>query len=659
MSSFSTLIEALEQHSTDERSLTYIEGKESETTISFKQLHQRALSMLHHYQQMGLKPGDELIIFLRNNEQFLDAFWGAVFGGIIPVPVAVGISDEHRSKLYKIFNKLQRPNIFTDQDNLKRLQKYAEENAMVERFEQLKTKTILANEIDHRQQSGEKYEAKPDDVCFIQFSSGSTSDPKGVVLTHRNLILNVLAKGAAGGYTPDDISLSWMPLTHDMGLIGFHINMIVCHMHHCIMSTDLFSRRPVLWLQKVSEKRASVICSPNFGYKHFLKAMGDKEIPGMDLSSVRVILNGAEPISTRLCDEFLERMAPYGLKHNSMLPVYGLAEATLAVSFPKWGQDYRAVHLDRHKLKAGDKVSYLDQENTDTVSFPVVGFAVADINIRIGDADGNVYDENIIGSIMISGPTVTQGYYYDEMATKAVMTNDGWLDTGDLGFMINGELVITGRSKEIIFAHGQNYYPHDLESILIHHNHMELGKVAVYGIWDEKKQRDELLVFVIYRGDLKEFVPIARQVVHTLNEQAGLEVDQVIPVNRIPKTTSGKFQRRILADSFENGDYDVLLAQLSAMKNEKPSVVDKSVSPVQLELATLCNAVLEESELGFEDNFFEVGISSLTLAEMHQRIDERYPGKIDIVDFFEYQTINALADFLKQKVDDEVVETSS
>ena len=650
MSSFTTLIEALEQHSTDERSITYIEGKEKESTITFKQLHQRALGMLYHYQKQGLKPGDELIIFLRNNETFLDAFWGAIFGGIIPVPVAVGISDEHRSKLYKIYNKLQRPYIFTDEDNLERLKKYANENDLTSNFEKLKSTAVLSENTTDLSQRGEKHNAQEDDVCFIQFSSGSTSDPKGVVLTHKNLVLNVLAKGAAGGYTKDDISLSWMPLTHDMGLIGFHINMIACYMHHSIMSTDLFSRRPGLWLQKVSEKRASVICSPNFGFKHFLKALGDKEMPGMELSCVRVILNGAEPISTRLCDEFLERLAPYGLKHSSMLPVYGLAEATLAVAFPKWGQDYRAVHVDRHKLKVGDKVTYLEENSSDTLSFPIVGFSVPDMNIQIGDMEGNAFAEDTIGSILISGPTVTQGFYYDEAATKAVMTPNGWLDTGDLGFMHNDELVITGRSKEIIFAHGQNYYPHDLESILIHSESIELGKVAVYGIWEEKLQRDELLVFIIFRGDLKDFVPLAKKVSHALNEQAGLEVDYVIPVSRIPKTTSGKFQRRLLADDFENGEYDAALKELESLSQPQGSTSDEGLTPLEKELKDICNSVVEDRSLDVNDNFFESGISSLVLAEIHQQIDDRYPAKVDVVDLFEYQTIVDLAAFLQEKL---------
>jgi len=648
MSSFTTLTQALEQHATDERSLTYIEGKETETTVSFKQLHRRALGMLHYFQQLGLKPGDQLIIFLRNNEKFLEAFWAALFGGIIPVPVAVGISEEHRSKLYKIYNKLESPFIFTDEDNLERLRKYAEENNRLDDFEQLKSTAVLADKTVDLRQPGNVHEAKPDDVCFIQFSSGSTSDPKGVVLTHQNLVTNVLAKAKGFAYTEDDIALSWMPLTHDLGLIGYHINMVTAYMQHYIMATDLFSRRPGLWLQKVSEKRATVICSPNFGYKHFLKAMADKEMPGMDLSSVRVILNAAEPISTHLCDEFLERMKPYGLKSSAMIPVYGLAEATLIVSIPPLGTDYRAVHVDRHKLKVGDKVTYQDEASADTVSFPIVGLHVADMSFQIGDQDGNAYEENTIGSIQIKGPTITQGYYHDEEATKAVMKN-GWLDTGDLGFIINDELVITGRSKEIIFAHGQNYYPHDLESILIHSNNIELGKVAVFGIWDEQRQRDELLVFIIFRGDLKEFVQIVKDIARTISEQAGLEVDYVIPVNRIPKTTSGKFQRRILADAFENGEYNEVLNQLESLQAADTQQIDAEVSSTEEQLKKLCNSVLENTELSTEDNFFEIGISSLALAEMHQKIDEVYPGKTDVTDFFEYQTINELSSFIKDK----------
>jgi acyl carrier protein len=177
-----------------------------------------------------------------------------------------------------------------------------------------------------------------------------------------------------------------------------------------------------------------------------------------------------------------------------------------------------------------------------------------------------------------------------------------------------------------------------------------LGKVAVYGIWEEKLQRAELLVFIIFRGDLKDFVPLAKKVSHTLNEQAGLEVDYVIPVNRIPKTTSGKFQRRILGDAFEAGEYDEALKEIESLNETKKTNSDEGLSPLEKELKDICNGLIEGNSLSVDDNFFESGISSLVLAEIHQQIDDRYPDKVDIVDLFEYQTIIDLAKFLQEKL---------
>jgi acyl-CoA synthetase (AMP-forming)/AMP-acid ligase II len=193
------------------------------------------------------------------------------------------------------------------------------------------------------------------------------------MLTHKNIMTNLNAIGEGGGYTDKDTSFSWMPLTHDMGLIGFHLNMVAYRMNQCLMATDLFSRRPLLWMQKVSEKKATVLCSPNFGYKHFLKALSKKPLEDVDLSCVRLIYNGAEPISIDLCDTFLTTMEPYGLKRETMFTVYGMAEATLAVSFPVQGEHYRAVHVDRHNLNVGEKVKFIYEANQDALSFAIVG----------------------------------------------------------------------------------------------------------------------------------------------------------------------------------------------------------------------------------------------------------------------------------------------
>ncbi len=649
MNTFQTLVEAFNVQCQHTQTITYIEGKDKETVVSYAELQKRALGLLACFQQRGLKQGDELIIFLKNNERFIDVFWACILGGIVPVPVAVGISDEHRSKLFKIFNKLKKGYIYTDSDNLQRLEKYAQAQAMQTEYKTLASKTIEHDTIADINMStmGQPANVQPDDIAFIQFSSGSTSDPKGVLLTHKNIITNVNAIAVGGGYTEQDCTLSWMPLTHDMGLIGFHINMLVWNMKQCIMATDLFSRRPLLWLQKACEHKASILCSPNFGYKHYLKSLADKEI-ALDLSSIRLIYNGAEPISVDICEQFLLRLATCGLKHNTMFTVYGLAEATLAVAFPELGADYRAIHLDRHDLLMGDKISIVSAEHPDAASFAIEGPAVKDMEIKITDKDNNTLAEGYIGDIQIKGDSVTQGYYLNEEANAIALTGDGWLNTGDLGFLLNNELIVTGRSKDIIFANGQNYFPHDLESIALQHEQLELGKVVVYGVSHPEQQKDELVIFILYRADINEFPTLARDVAKRVNSQTGLQVDTLVPVKRIPKTTSGKVQRRLLADAYLAGEFNDVLYRIG-QQDGVPESEARNITPLQQQLLAICNEVVEDKTICAEDNFFDVGISSLALAEIHAQIDDAYPNLIDVVDLFEFQTVIEVSKLIEEK----------
>lgn len=641
-----TLGQTLQAHRSEQRAITFITGKQEESRVSYAALYDRALSLLHHFQARGIRAGDELIIFLRDNEKFVEAFWAAVLGGIVPVPVAVGISDEHRAKLFRIFDKLERPYLYTDAENLERLAAYAADNSLDRELRQLQERTLAVLTRLDVSVRGELHDVRETDTAFIQFSSGSTSEPKGVVLTHKNLLTNMRAIAAGGRYTEQDVSLSWMPLTHDMGLIGFHLNMVLCNMSQCLIPTDLFSRRPLLWLQKAGEKKANVLCSPNFGYKHFLKALGDKTLEGVDLSHVRLIYNGAEPISIDLCDEFLTRMAAYGLRAETMFTVYGLAEASLAVAFPEYGKPYRAVSLNRQAMNTGRQVELLDRHANEAASFAIVGSAVQDCAIRITGDDGRELPSETIGDVEIRGDNVTQGYYKNEEANREAITPDGWLKTGDLGFMLKGELVITGRAKEIIFANGQNFYPHDLEFILQQAGGFELGKVVACGVHRDESQKEELIIFILYRNDTEAFVDIARQVTRILNEQLGIEVTHVLPAKRIPKTTSGKIQRRAMGAAYLAGEYQSVLEALAAVGRTDEAVVAADNGWAS-RLKSVFDGVLEDKTIGLDDNFFELGISSLALAEIHQAIDDQLPGAIELTHLFDHQTIRELAAFLE------------
>jgi acyl-CoA synthetase (AMP-forming)/AMP-acid ligase II/acyl carrier protein len=646
---YTTLNEMLENNRDVDRVVTYVEGENAERRVSFGEVHARALGILHHLQSKGAQRGDKLIIFLSNNEQFLDAFWAAIAGGIVPVPLAVGISDEHRHKLLRVARKIGRPFLYTDSKNLERVQALAAEVGESELMAELKSRAFLVESISDISRQAKLYKAAPDDLAFIQFSSGSTSEPKGVMLTHGNLIANITGANLVDKYQESDVGFSWMPLTHDMGLIGFYLILFAHRSHINLMPTDLFVRRPLLWLQLASKKRATLTSSPNFGYRHFLKVLGGRRLENVDLSCVRGIYNGAEPISVELVNEFMQTLAYTGLKHHAMYPVYGLAEACLAVAFPEHGSDYRWIRANRHKLGVGVKIEVNPADAREVIELMCVGRPLPNMEVRIADDAHAPLADGHVGHILIRGPNVTRGYIADPEATAAVLGADGWLDTGDLGVFHEGGLYIAGRSKDIIFINGQNYYPHDLENIAVRAPGLDLNKVATAGVAKPGAQGEELVVFVLHRGDLPEFLPTVAAVNRLINEHTGIEVSHVIPVKRIPKTTSGKVQRHLLEKSYSDGEFDADIAALEALRNAHAGS-HVSGSELEARLQTIAETALPGKRIEVTDNLFEIGASSLKLIEIHENIDRDYPGLIDLTELFDHPTIADLAKHLERKL---------
>ena len=645
-----TLIELMDANRGVDRSITYLEGENDTRQVAFAELYERAVGILYHLQRLGARRGDKLILFLNNNEQFIDAFWAAILGGIVPVPVALGISDEHRHKMLRIARRLGSPYLYAEKRTLERLGTFAASAGETELFTKLAARTFLVDNLDDISRAGSVQQVGPSDTAFIQFSSGSTSEPKGVVLTHANLLANTRGSTEVAHFGADDVSLSWMPLTHDMGLIGFHLVMFANHVHAHLMPTELFVRRPLLWLTLAARVRATILCSPNFGYKHYLKVLGERTVEGLDLSAVRLIFNGAEPISVELCEEFLGRMAPAKLSRQAMFPVYGLAEASLAVSFPEPGAPLRTLTLNRHRMTAGTPVETVAAAERDAVVLVSEGRPIPYCRVRITDDVDRELPEDRIGHVHITGENVTGGYFEDPAANAAAFSADGWLRTGDLGLFHQGELYISGRAKEIIFVNGQNYYPHDLEALAQRAPGLELGKVVAAGALPRGAQTEQLVVFVLHRGSMEDFLPLAAQASRLINEQSGLEVAEVVPVKRIPKTTSGKVQRHVLAEGYVEGEFDTELQQLAALRSARTSPESKSRNEIEEKLKSICDAALPGKRLDIHDNLFEVGASSLKLIEIHEQIDREYPGVVDLTELFDFPTIAELAQHLQGKL---------
>ncbi len=648
MTEFATLSEMLLARRDSKHRLHFIDGEDNQRSLPFTRLADDALACLGTLQDRGLSAGDELVIFTDSNQAFLTAFWAAVLGGIVPVPVAVGISDEHRVKLIRILKQLRRPALFSNVELVKRVKKLAEDRGERDVIELIDRRGLVSSDVAVSG-NGEQHRPAPGDRAFVQYSSGSTSDPKGVCLTHANMVSNIDASIRALGFTEADRSLSWMPLTHDMGLIGYHITMLAANMEHALMDTAVFVRRPLLWLQKVSELRSTVLCSPNFGYKHYLKVFERKGGGELDLSPVRLLLNGAEPISVSLCDEFLDAMRPFGLRREAMLPVYGLAEATLAATMPAPGHEFRWISVDRHRLSIGEPYVEVPGDADDAVRFVKCGTTIDGCELRLADDDDRPLPNGSIGHIQLRGPNITAGIYGDEQDEAGLYTADGWLKTGDVGAIADGELIITGRQKEILIVNGQNYSPHDVEDAVADIEGLELGKVVVCGaqpMGRRSSRGEELLVFVLFRKDAASFLPLSDRVRSAVGTRIGLEIDHVIPVSRIPKTTSGKLQRTALAQAYLDGEFDAVLEELRGLQQDAAGGADED--PLVRELTALCAEFSKDKLVGPDDNLFEVGLSSLTLTEIMLAIDEKYPGKADINDLFDYPTLRELAQFLRR-----------
>ncbi len=644
LTSYPTLTDVLLDRSSSAQSITFIAGQDQHSCVSLADLLDKAMLRLGSFQRKGLVAGSQLLIQCDDNALLLEAFWACILGGIIAVPVTVGNTSEQRHKLFRIAAKLTTPTLFTESRTYVKLKEFAESQHAGCEYLSLMNRAIIADSNALLQVTGEVHTAQPDDTLVIQFSSGSTSTPKGVVLTHNNVIKNTESIIDGCLMTEDDHLLSWMPLTHDMGLIGFHLTPVVCNVSHSLIPTDVFVRRPSLWLTESASMGATILCSPNFGYQHLLKSFKPEKHEALDLSCVRLVFNGAEPISVSLCERFMQTLAPFNLDQDAMLPVYGLAEASLAVSMPSLENRFSSLTIHREHLGMCDAICKLNDGDADVekngVVFVALGKPVKYVSIEIRDNAGMALSDGVMGHICISGENVTRGYHQEAALNQAVIDSDGWLSTGDLGFVCDAQLYITGRTKELMLVNGQNVYPHDLEEIVIQAELVERGKLVIASQRLDDAEEEQLLVFILYRASTSNLLEIAAAVTRCLSEAAGVQVHAVVPVKRIPKTTSGKVQRFLLLESLRQGELEVLIQ--ADVRDEH--FVDCQSTAIRLQV--ICQAQVADRAVAIDDNLFDLGISSLTLAQIHAAIEEEWPDQVDITDLFDYPTITELAVFL-------------
>lgn len=664
-----TLTEALKKNKNITlKGITFITDSKKDQFLSYKCLYDLALVRLFYFQNIvGLKPCDKLIFQIEDNQEFVVSFWACLLGGIIPIPLTFANNPEVINKLFNVWNILGHSKVIMPDKLLKKIEKHihgqsAGLTVSFVQFEQctLSLGTINEWEKNNFDKNGQPAKVAPDDLAFIQFSSGSTGEPKGVMLSHKNIITNIYDISHSAQWNGCDNSLSWMPLTHDMGLIGLHLTPLVLQCNQYLMSTFLFAFYPLTWMRKADEYKISVTSCPNFGYEHFINFLNDDDFEGVDLSWLRVILNGAEPISYKVCQKFLNKLAPYNLKNNAILPVYGLAEGTLAITNNPLGELIKTHLIDRNSLTIGSKVRYLQEISDKNSTLLVdVGQPVGKVKLEIRDEQGVCLKEENIGLVFIKGQNVTRGYFNNSIATSDTISKEGWLNTGDLGFLKDNRLTIIGRQKEILFVNGQNYYANDIERVTHEVLGVESGKVGVCGVENLENGCDDIFVFIQSKNSLENFALLAAEVKQIIAHQTGITVKSVVPIKKMPITTSGKVQRFALKEYYLKGEYDDTILQL---KNIVPlaEVNDKQVTNWNNEFEQVIMKYWQKNaghnlKIGLNDNFFDAGGNSLLISKVATDLKHEYHDKIQVSDFFAFSTIAKLAVELKRRMSDKSI----
>jgi|GEM_PF-6818826 len=385
-----------------------------------------------------------------------------------------------------------------------------------------------------------------------------------------------------------------------------------------------------------SKHKISILTSPNYGFKHFVsnyeKTSGNYN---WDLSNIKAAYNAAEPVSYELCEEFETKLEPYGLRKNTVRPAYGMSEATAAISISYLYVPISLTIVLKNSLVLYQKIVKANKKSTETAELVPVGKALGNCEIRICGEEDEILEDLYLGEIQIRGSNVTSGYINNHEATSLAFTKDGWLKTGDIGFLNDGNLTVTGRLKDIIIINGVNIYPTDIEELLIKSNLCTPGNVAVCGVDDMKQHTQTIIIFYVSNTQLEKEMVNIRTI---LNEKMSLYIGEIIPVNEIPKTNSGKIQRHKLIESYKSGELDSILKSLIGVsKSGKCKEINKLNSiDIKERLVEMCIQCFGIDDIGFYDNFIEQGADSYHNYIGDKQSDYKLSGYIDCIDEFDH-----------------------
>ncbi|MBN1656094.1 MAG: fatty acyl-AMP ligase [Deltaproteobacteria bacterium] len=553
-----TVVEALQNAiSVENRGPVFLDQRLEPVDMSWAQIYRESEHRARCFRALGLEKGDRLGMIVSDQQEFVLSFLGALLAGAVPVPMyppfTSGI-DAYIERIAGILSSAEAYYLLA----FKGIAPFMDRlRARVPTLKRL----IIPNDFSVLSDQQLEAHAKPvsivpDDTCLLQFTSGSTSHPKGVMVTHTNLISNIGSiYRRLGNNSAPDLLVNWLPLYHDFGLIGSFILSVIYHAQIVFIPTMAFALRPRIWMETVHRYRATITASTNFGLELAVKHTA--RIQQLDLSCLRVIVIGAEPINPDNARHFIETFSIAGLRSEALTPAYGMAEATLGITTGSPEQNLRTIRLDRQIYEEENRmVEVSESDPKNTLEVVSCGRTIPDHAVGIMDEQGTLLPEGQVGEVVFKGASTTAGYFGKTDATRRLF-HEGWLKSGDLGSLLGGELYISGRLKDLIIIAGRNYHPHAIEWIVENVPGIRSASVAAFSIPGYGTER---LVIVAECESCKNPQALKKKVKECVQHDMGLSPFDVVLIKpwSLPKTSSGKLKRRETRIAYESGTLDCL-----------------------------------------------------------------------------------------------------
>lgn len=618
------------------RGCYFVQDEGEDKFVSFKELYQSALNVGARLHANGMEVGEELVISISEPEIFFYSFWGCILYGIIPVPIAINM--EKKEQFISILSVLNQKNILTDNPSI--IDWIVKNKYDIDVKVKLLYSEMVEQDVVVVERVPLELERKQEDIIFVLFSSGSTSMPKGVGATNKEVITSMSSIKHRLELNEKSTTVSWLSINHSYAIAGAHLLSMYAEANQCYLPTRRFVQNPIVWIEYMNKYQCDLTYGSNFALDYTLKFCKSNayKLQNLNLSKTNIMVS-AEPTSLHIANQFLELLAPFGMKKTALKPVFGMTEATACITVTNLEDCLHYIPIDKTNLQLYQPVSILDENDKKAILSVSNGKVIDCLEICITDDNGKMLPEKYLGHFLAKGDTMIRQYYN----TNIDVQTDHWFDTGDIGFISDGELYITSRYKHMFIINSKNYYSTDLEHQLITEHICEDNEIWVVGYRkDPDDSNDSVVCFIPNHKNKLELANKAEAISNSIRTCFSIMIEQVVPVDEIPKTDSGKVQRYKMLECYINGVYHT---QIEEIKEYKQIAVDEN----EFSEDRVCRDVIKTIydmmgiELEEEDYFSDAQLTSLQFALIYAQLEQKYNGLLSVADLYEFPTAKLLS----------------